>query len=283
MDTPLDPRSIVVGTDGSIPADRAVEWAAHQAQVQRRPLAVATIANDGHLVRDRAVALVRAAHPDLEVSGLVGHGDPRHALLELSRQAHLLVLGSRGRGPMRSILLGSVSATVAANADCPTVVSRGPSSTPGTGVLVGADGSPESLPVVRFAFGFAADNGLPVTVLHTFWDAVAAVAQFREAQGRPADAPELEELRALLSESISGLGEEYPDVPVRLELRHGLADEALARRESAWDLVVVGRHPMSRLDRVVNGSVASSVVERSRCSVAVVPVVAGHDEAAASR
>ena len=84
--------------------------------------------------------------------------------------------------------------------------------------------------------------------------------------------PELADLEALLAESVAGLAEEYPDVHVTLSLQHGLVDEVLAPTRRPWEMVVVGRHTMTTLDRVLTGSVASSVVERALGTVAVVPV-----------
>ena len=63
---------------------------------------------------------------------------------------------------------------------------------------------------------------------------MAAVAQYRQASGKEAAAPELEDLRALLAVSVAGFAEEYPDVPVTLTLEHGLVDEALGPRRRCW-------------------------------------------------
>jgi nucleotide-binding universal stress UspA family protein len=168
--------------------------------------------------------------------------------------------------------LGSVSVAVLKSAACPVIVCRPAPDGPTDGVVVGADGTEESLPVLEFAFAQASLRELPLTVVHSFWDAVAAVAQHREAGGEVVDQPEFEELKMLLATSIAGFGEKYPDVDVTIQLRHGLTDEALSRPGSAWDLVVVGRHPMTGLRRTLSGSIAASVAERSRAVVAMVPV-----------
>ncbi len=170
------------------------------------------------------------------------------------------------------MLLGSVSATVSAHAACPVVVCRPITSDPTTpGVIVGADATLESLPVIEFAYHQASLRKLPLTVLHCFWDAAAAVANYRESRGEEAHSPDLEDLRAVLSESVAGLAEKYPDVPVTLSLKHGFVDQALSPRHGGWDLIVVGRHPMSSLGRVLTGSIATTVIERAHASVAVVP------------
>lgn len=285
MSRPTDPvsptesvvGSVVVAVDGSEHAERAMRWAAEQASLERRPLVAVSVGDDAGRIADEAVAVARQRHPDLAVPGMAILGEAREVLLDLSRRAHLLVVGSRGRGSLRSVLLGSVSSAVSSHAACPVVVCRPMSGDhePGDptrkGVVVGADATPESLPVIEFAYRQAALRGQPLTVLHCFWDAVAAVAQYREALGQDAEAPELEDLRALLSQSVAGLAEKYPDVPVTLTLKHGLVDEALSPRHDGWDLVVVGRHPMTSRVRVLTGSVASTVVEQARTTVAVVP------------
>jgi nucleotide-binding universal stress UspA family protein len=288
----ITPGSIVAGVDGSEHANRAVLWAAEQAALEGRPLAILYAAGEADIrggawasvegvfpyklldvlgtaraVVQEAAALALSSHPQLALQGLPLVGDPRQTLVELSDKAHLIVLGSRGRGIFRSMLLGSVSVGVAKHARCPVVVCRpGHPGTVTAGVVVGADGTAESLPVIEFAFRQASLRGLPLTVLHCFWDVIAAVAgpQFT-------DSAEAQDLHLLVSESVAGMSEKFPDVPVTLRLAHGLVDECLAGGSRAWDLVVVGRHPVSSVSRLLSGSIASAVLERSGSTVAVVP------------
>jgi nucleotide-binding universal stress UspA family protein len=272
MSEDIDRGSILVAVDGSAHADRAAGWAAEQALLDQHPLVVVTVDDRATEVADVVASRLRRAHPLLGARSLTVPGDPRHALLELSSNADLLVVGSRGRGALKSLLLGSVSAAVSAGATCPVVVCRPRSGGgPQRGVLVGADGTTESVPVIEFAYRQAALWNMPLTVLHCFWDAVAAVAQYRETRGEVVEAPDLEDLRATVSESLVGLAEQYPDVPVTVTLKHGLVDEALGSPQDGWDLVVVGRHPMTTLSRVLTGSIATTVVERAHTTVAVVP------------
>lgn len=276
MNLALDPAhlhgSVVVGVDGSAHAARAVRWATEQAALEGRRLVLVGVGDKAAELVDDAAELVRAVRPDLTIVGSAETGDPREVLVEMSSSAHLIVVGSRGRGAVRSMLLGSVSSAVSSQATCPVVVCRPEGDDEArAGVVVGADGTPESLPVIEFAYRQAALRGLPLTVLHSFWDAAAAVGQYREARGLPVEAFELEDLRASLAASVAGLAEQYPDVPVTLTLKHGFAEEALSPRDGGWDLIVVGRHPMSSRERLLTGSVATAVVERARATVAVVP------------
>lgn len=267
---------ILVAVDGSEHSLRAVSWAARQAALEKRALAVVSAAEDTSSVAEaaaqEAVAAARADRPDLSVQSQVVAGDPRQVLIDASEHTSMLVMGSRGRGAVKSILLGSVSAAVSSHAACPVVICRPTDDSQiQAGVVVGADGTPESRPVIEFAYRQAALLDVPLTVLHSFWDAVAAVAHYREARGETDLEPDLEDLKSTLSQSVAGLEEMYPGVDVTLTLRHGFADEALSPRHGGWDLIVVGHHPMTSLARILTRSVASTVVERAHCTVAVVP------------
>lgn len=291
--TPLTAGSVVAAYDGSPHADRALRWAADQAAYEGRCLDVVHVAClsevpggawagvgavSPRLVDDlretarerveEAVAGVVPRHLELSPRTHVVDGDARQVLLELSRRAHLLVLGSRGRGIVRSLLLGSVSAAVSKHASCPVVVARPAAAEPaGAGVVVGADGTAESLPVIEFAFRQASLRALPLTVMHCYWDAAAAYAG---ARATPPPRTDTSDLEALLSESVAGLTTEFPDVHVMPRLEHGLVDQVLTSQRD-WDLVVVGRHPHEGWSRTLVGSMATAVLERARCTVAVVP------------
>ena len=170
--------SIVVAVDGSEHADRAVTWAAQQARLEGRPLVLVhagEVDASSDIVQE-AAALARETFPDVDVRARNLAGDPQDELVALSQVAHCIVMGSHGRGVLRSTLLGSVSAAVAKQAACPVVVCR-----PTTerfakmAVVVGADGTPESVPVIEYAFQQASLRKYP--------------AERRALRRRPADDP----------------------------------------------------------------------------------------------
>ena len=269
---------IVVAADGSSHADRAVRWAAEQASLENRRLVVVTVDyTDPQQMNADGVELAREVAPDVEVAGYAVPGEPRVVLVELSQHAHLVVMGSRGRGTIRSLLLGSVGAAVARLSFCPVVVCRGSGAErPGRGVLVGVDGTPESLAVLKFAFEQASLRAQDLTVVHCVWDVAAAVAGLRFTRMRDVGMEDaaigaVDDPHLMLAETIAGFGEKYPDVLVNRLVTHGLVDDVLGGQTSAWDLVVVGRHPADTLDRLVAGSIATAVVERAHTPVAVVP------------
>ncbi|MCD4526787.1 universal stress protein [Nocardioides sp. cx-173] len=289
MDTnSLPAGAVVVGVDGSDHSDRAVAWAAHEAHLTGRPLVLAHgtgILLDvdpyaGTVIHELQVAgreLVEATrtrlvtlHPDLSVHTALRTANPRQALLDLAEHAALLVVGSRGHGPVRSVLLGSVSVGLAREAACPVVVVR--PHHPGLvrrGVLVGDDGTADSAPVLEQAFRFASSHRLPLTVLHSVWDSIAGSTR---PHALPKSDPAGEDARLRLAESLAGFAERYSDVHVEQVISRGQPAASLLAEAEHLDLVVVGRHDRSRIGNLLLGSVAANVVEHAACPVAVVPV-----------
>lgn len=284
--------TIAVGVDGSPSSEHALAFAIDQAVAERRPLTLvhalgatgeSGLDQEGHDTRigledvnadSRRVLTVARDEiarraPGLDVHEVLRVADPRDVLLAVAREASLVIVGSRGRGPVRSLLLGSVSVAVTRHATCPVVVVR-----PGNrgivrhGVLVGADGTERSQVVLDFAFRQASIRRLPLTVLHASWDLGAAVTAAQPVGGQGEG---LEEQRLLLAECVGGWQEKYPDVPVRTELATGPADECLLRMGSRMNMVVVGSHRGGAASEVLFGSVAARVVEHATCPVAVVP------------
>ncbi len=130
--TPRDARGVVVGFDGSAPSQRALEFALEHARLRGVPLDVVHVPE--HLsswaydVALPAVALVElrafdeqtaaeasriaSGWPDVETTVRVVEGRPAVELLKASQAAELIVVGSRGAGAFRELLLGSAASAV---------------------------------------------------------------------------------------------------------------------------------------------------------------------------
>lgn len=268
----------VVGLDGSKPSEAALKWSVDQALVDHRPLTLVcaegpTLGRDGAVLLKRARDEVARRSPVVEVQELLAVDDPRELLLELSTSAQVVVVGSRGRGPVRSLLLGSVGVALTRHASCPVVVLR--PGNPGlvrNGVLVGVDGTERSQDAIEFGFLHASQHHLPLTVLHTYVDSIAAAAPLGfTAPGVDLMPVDLEEERSVLAASVAGMQEKYPDVRVRTELAQGLPSTHLLQEASRMNLVVVGGHRGGTAAEMLLRSVAVTVVEHATCPVAVVP------------
>ena len=134
--------------------------------------------------------------------------------------------------------------------------------------VVGVDGSEHARTSLEFAYREASLRDLPLTVLHSFWDARSA----SQGAGLVSDTEEgYDDARLLVAEAISGMAEKFPDVPVRIQLARGLVDDCLVRAASQMDMVVVGSHHRNPVAGMLHGSTAAAVLEHAECIVAVVP------------
>jgi nucleotide-binding universal stress UspA family protein len=139
---------IVVGVDGSRHSVAALRWGAYQAATLGARLEAVTaweypasfgwasVPGDWDPVKDMEKVLrdaVREAFGDRPPAGLelsVREGGAARVLIEASRGATMLVVGSRGHGGFAGLLLGSVSANVAEHASCPVLIIHGARSAP---------------------------------------------------------------------------------------------------------------------------------------------------------
>jgi nucleotide-binding universal stress UspA family protein len=279
----------VVGADGSDSALEAVRWAAVEARRRDTDLRVVTAfgwAPDPHhtgrteryrrelLERVRrhvladATAVAERAVDGLSVSAELEVGPPVGVLHASSCDAQLLVLGSRGLGDLRGLLVGSVGVALAAGAACPVVVVRGEdrharSPEP---VVVGVDGTPTSEAAIAFAFAAAAARRVPLSAVHTFGDLLldprAGALINWEALA--------EDARALLADRLRPWTEKLPDVEVRQVVVRGPAARVLVETSQEAQLVVVGSRGRGNLAGLVLGSAGHAVLHRSHCPVAVV-------------
>jgi nucleotide-binding universal stress UspA family protein len=292
-----DAGTIIVGVDGSSSSAQALAWAVEQAAAEHRAITLVhavppstpvwtdprgstlqearelSLRDRGQEVLDRATDEVHRLDPGVTVHAVCRIEDPREALVELSGTASMMVLGSRGRGHMKSLLLGSTAVAVIRHARCPVVVHRPTTHSPERrGIAVGADASADSMPVLEFAFREASLRALPLTVVHSFWYFQQPPAE-EDVVDDPATAMAQQQLA--LAESLAGFAEKYPDVTVHTEIDQGMPERYLLRLADRTDLLVVGAHHGTRAEQFMFGSVSVWLVEHAGCPVAVVPLSAG--------
>ena len=136
---------VVVGVDGSTASLAALEWAADLAESTGAAVEAVAIwawpsgygtsamlpashdpAGDAEAIVTGAVGAVQARHPAIEFVPVVVQGRPAQVLVEASKGADLLALGTQGDGDMAGSLLGPVSEHCAAHAHSPVLVIRDP-------------------------------------------------------------------------------------------------------------------------------------------------------------
>lgn len=290
-DNSLVPGSVLVGVDGSSSSDTAVFWAATYARALHRPLAivhavglpgVADFAVDlgeprqslriaGQMVADQALVLAKTTSSTVAVSVHVVLGDPRELLLEMATDASVLVLGTRGRGAVASLLLGSVSVALASHSPCPVVVARpepAPAAPADFPVVAGADGTADSSGAVSLGFELASWQGRRLEVVHAVGD--DWLFPYPDALSPEMLREAVEDRELLLAESLAGYAEKFPDVVVHSRLVRQAPAHALVHASEQASVVVVGSRDRSDVKKRLLGSVSRSVVEHAHCTVAVV-------------
>ncbi|MCV7257516.1 universal stress protein [Mycobacterium shimoidei] len=273
---------IVVGVDGSAPSRMAVQWAARDAVMRKLPLflvhviyaAVPVPAEPSHAQKAVGQKLIDEARNVIE--GLAGEagpqiesevslGQPVSTLVELSKQAQMVVVGCQGQSLLDRILLGSVSSGVVQRAYCPVAVVHNESLSvleeARLPVLLGIDGSPASEFATEIAFEEACYRGVELIALHAWCDAGEFAIGSTEWSAHQAGAA------ATLAERLAGWQERYPDVIVRRRIVSSHPARHLLDAAESAQLVVVGNR--GRGGFALLGSVSTAVVQAARVPVIV--------------
>ena len=227
---------ILVAVDGSPESDAAVRWAAHEAVMRDAAITLMHVIapvvvnwavrpleasfnewqeENAQQVIEQAQKMLHASLGDAEPPAVrteVRHSAVADALINASREAQMVVAGSRGMGALGRVVLGSVSSGLVHHAHCPVAVvhadeAQAPDRT--SPVLLGIDGSPASEAATTLAFDEASRRGVDLVALHAWSDlgvypVVGMYWQQYEDEGHE-----------VLAERLAGWQEQYPDVHVR--------------------------------------------------------------------
>ncbi|MFB0614535.1 universal stress protein [Streptomyces sp. AGS-58] len=284
-------RPIMAGVDGTEESLAALDWAAREAVRRGLPLHVVHVWRYAETLAaaDRetqhgwvsqgvseAVRVVSGRHPELTVSVDVREGGAAQTLAGVAAGAEMLVLGSRGHGPVVGFLLGSVGQQVIAEAARPVVLVRAKdeaaAESAGRDVVVGQQGDPEdSAAALRFAFETAAARGATVRAVRA-WTLPPVFAYSPGSLRLLDDAGGLEPYeRQALADALGPWRERFPEVPVAEHIEMGSAGQVLLSLAGRAQLVVVGRRAHRTAVGARIGSVAHGVLHHADCPVAVVP------------
>ena len=284
---------IVVGVDGSPPSRVAVDWAAREALGRNLPLTIvhvtqaatalmwsdvpmpadldARIEKGGQAILQQARATAKDAtrgSAAMRVNTELVSAAVLPTLIDLSKDAEMIVVGCRGLGAIGRRLLGSVSSGLIHHAHCPVAVIHDedplmptPALAP---VVVGIDGSPASETATAIAFDEASRRGVELVAVHAWSDfAVPELPGFDWADVQ-------KQAEETLAERLAGWQERYPDVPVRRVVVPDRPAHQLLEQSEAAQLTVVGSHGRGGFAALLLGSVSSAVAESARMPVIVV-------------
>ena len=281
---------VVVGFDGSSVAKHALDWAATFSAKRSLKVIIMTAVQlpapavgDGSWfdpasdILDEAasrelaegIAQLKESHPDVPVEGFTVTDSPARVLIEASETAELVVVGSRGRGELYGLMLGSVSNAVAAHARGPVVVvpKTVPAETDGP-IVVGVDAAEDGRVALLFALQRAAEVGAPVTVVHA-WGAMRSWAQSDQKHSELAAAVQ-KASEELLDHVVAEAGPDFSGVQVTKVSKHGSPSGALIELSEGARLVVVGSRGRGGFRGLLLGSTSRSVLHGSHSPVAII-------------
>ncbi|MFI7542485.1 universal stress protein [Actinoplanes sp. NPDC049599] len=294
--TALAGAPVVAGVDGSRRSLDAVEVAAAEAVLRRRPLrlvhafawptlgtAVApglagpslrAFRDAAHEIVNEALLLAAKVAPDTRITAEILNGGPAQILRDETRRAVLLVLGDRGLGGFSELLIGSVAAQTATHGSCPVLVVRGDRHSAGP-VVAGVDGTAGSARALDFAVEEAALRGTDLVALHA-WGGTS-ITELNDTLPMSYDSWSGDrEERRVLAEALAGVAQRYPDVPIHREVMHGSARRLLVERSRSAQLVVVGTGGHTGVAGLLLGSVSQHLIHHAACPAVVVRPDASH-------
>ena len=278
---------VVAGLSASTSSQNAVRWAAAQAERHTAELRIVhayplpqlgqpvqhdvddLLRNEASTLLDRIADRTRRDHPYLEITTRLIQGAPVNALRDESVDAALTVVGAKESSRLAGAILGSVASAIAAVNPAPVAVVHPDHPVPGSGpVVVGVDGSGGSSAAVGFAFAEAAVRNTALLAVHA-WNQTLAKDSI---PGYPSllDPTAIgQEEAAVLSETLAGWREKYPDVVVTPEVHRGRAASVLLELCRPASMVVVGRRPRGEIQALVMGSTSRSLTAHSPCPVVI--------------
>lgn len=204
---------------------------------------------------------------------IITQGDAGVTLLEAAQDADLLVVGTRGRGPVRANTIGSVTRHCADNTPCPLVIV--PTREDDAGhqteqVVVGIDGSEGSITALRWAIENTPTSAT-ITAM-TAWQT-------------PIDGPILYgvnrfDLRALRAAAEATVNEAADKVCAELKIDPTRVNREIAEGDARWvllsrsdecDLLVLGQRGRTGLSHFFLGSTTTALIHQPHCPIAVIP------------
>lgn len=280
---------VVVGIDGSEGSGRAMAWASREAQLHGWSLTAVMAWGlldqhhriigadfDPHYTESDALDALSsylevAAGPMAQmVERRVVCDLPARALLEASTGASLLVVGDRGLGGFRGLLLGSVSQHCLHYATCPVAVVRNVGTAApddSERVVVGIDGSEASYEALDWAAEEARVRGATLGIIHAWHTPFSAASPY----GGSFDPSVLDDsARAVLDAAVERVDAAALTKPLDAVLAVGRAAPVILDASKRANLVVLGARGRGGFAELVLGSVSHSVVHHSSCPVVIV-------------
>lgn len=282
---------MLVAVDGSDANRAALAWALDEAERTGAALTIATVADLWQItgpfpgappplpetdfvqpIADLAADAARERLGEERVAVEVRAGHPVRVLLDLAEGHTVLVIGKRGQGALRRVVIGSTSIAVAGRSPIPVVVVPDPwdqAAAAGRPVLVGMDMDKEHDAALGQAFTQASRRDVELQVLQGWVPHPLLVGEATVAT--PYYTKWAEHCYEQLEAYVERARADFPDVTVTIDQAQVHPVDLLTERSELAQLLVLGRDPKERWSGFTLGSVARGVLHHSHVPVAVVP------------
>ena len=279
----------MVGIDGSPSSRHAALWASGHVSGRGRELRLMTAWHPPFLAptpgwggpvsspeefdarsREQLERLAAELRTSVEVpvETIVCRGGASSCLLDAAGHAALLVVGSRGRGGFARLALGSTSTQCATHADAPTaVIPIGAPIRPARRIVVGLDGSRNSIAAARWAVDFADAGSIVECVM--VWDITPLITSDESFV-----VPEATDfVRQRFAETMAELRRSVDrrDLEIVQRFEEGLPRGVLRRAAQQSDLFVMGARGQGAIGSMLLGSVSSWLLHHLDRPIVVVP------------
>ncbi|SDS54565.1 universal stress protein [Agrococcus carbonis] len=280
---------VVVAVDGGPASAAALDWVVDRARTVEMRLEITTVVDidwfpqpnpdpvlaEYERIVDEAGKRVVFSHVPVDVSTTLHHARPVPGIVDASRRADLLVIGSHKTRGLSGIVNGTLPLAVAARTQCPLVVVP-VDWAPGDGpVVVGVDDETGHA-AMAFAAGESVRADAPLLAVRA-WEIPPLVSGAWAALEAGQDEFEAAE-RTLLDTEVERMRQADERVQVEAVLEHGRPSIVLARRAASARLTVVGTHGRGALAGLLLGSVGHDLLMNMPSPIAIVPdrARAGH-------
>ncbi|TCO20312.1 nucleotide-binding universal stress UspA family protein [Kribbella steppae] len=279
---------IIVGVDASWRETGALEWAVQEAELRHEPLRAIHVIDEAVrgtpywspiVIDDTATNLVGDVHWHLDSSRSrldydadLRVGAPAVKLAEAAEGSAMLVVGRRGMGAFKRLLIGSTSEAVVHQATVPVVVVPDgwkPNDHAGP-VLIAIDDSGQNYAAIEFAVAAAEERRVPLRIVHVWdlpniysWDAMNVAGVSTEWA---------ENAQRYVESVADKLRVKHPQLTVEVDVRCGHAVDGVITAAQVGDaqLLVVGGRRIRRVTSMLLGSVSRGVLQHATCPIAVV-------------
>ena len=264
---------ILLATDGSEYSEGAVRVAMELAQRHNARLLILSIAvcnpeyaslvpDLEEIATDKAQANVQkiveqAEGIDFEVVVKLAE-DPYQGIVDAAIEQHasIIVMGRRGRRGLARVMVGDSTAKVVGHAPCAVLVVPKVTHLWNKNILLATDGSIHSKAATLLATAVAKEKNYPLTV-------VSAVVASHSTERRR----EAEVIVQKIKESLSG-----SNIKVSCIVEEGRPEQVIIdnAKESGADLIVMGTHGRTGVERILLGSVSERVIGQAECPVLLI-------------